>query len=122
MAKFVSLELRSAAPDRSNIPRRSLGVMALCRRVDGSALVKEARSARTTGRRLGEFGMWKGLCLKLPRNVAPRLLVAWRTVFATTGRGRIPSGIPEGVHLNVRRAWRKDLAMRFCSLRDREER
>ena len=29
MAKFVSLDSRRAAPERLNIPRRSLGVMAL---------------------------------------------------------------------------------------------
>ena len=72
-----------------------------------------------TGRRFGAFGLWKGLCLKWPRNAEPRRLVACRTVLATTGLGRNPSGAPAGVHLRVRRAWRKALARRLCSSKDR---
>lgn len=119
MAKWESLRWGNSAPDRLNIPRKSFGVIALCRLVDGSALVYAARSARTTGRRLGECGMWKGLCLKWPRNVAPKLPAACRTVFATTGCVRIPSGSPVVRHLNVRKAWRKVFAKRLCSSKDR---
>lgn len=75
-----------------------------------------------TGRRFCAFGLWKGLCLKWLRNAEPRRLVACRTVFATTGRGRTPSGAPVGVHLRVRKAWRKALARRLCSSKDKQER
>ena len=122
IAKWESRYSGSSAPDRLYIPRKSLGVMARCRLVEGSAFAYAWRSVRTTGRKCGAFGLWKGLCWKLPRNAEPRTPVAVRTVFATIGRGRSPSGWPALVHRSVRRAWRKALAKRLCSSKDKRAR
>ena len=84
-------------------------MIARCRLVDGSAFLAYAcMSERTTGRKFGAFGLWKGLCWKWFRNAEPRMPVAVRTEFATIGRGRNPLGSPALVQLKVRRAWRKD--------------